>query len=132
MSQMNELGFFTLAGAPESPRELVAEVRQAEGMGFGSVFVSERLNIKEAATLSGAVGVISERMGVATAATNHHTQASGSDRGLRHDHAHVDRRSFLPRSRQGCVAVVQSVRSRTDHDFSDGGFCGADASALAR
>ena len=73
MSQMNELGFFTLAGAPESPRELVAEVRQAEGMGFGSVFVSERLNIKEAATLSGAVGVISERMGVATAATNHHT-----------------------------------------------------------
>ena len=74
MSQMNELGFFTLAGAPESPRELVAEVRQAEGMGFGSVFVSERLNIKEAATLSGAVGVISERMGVATAATNHHTR----------------------------------------------------------
>ena len=74
MSQMNELGFFTLAGAPESPRELVAEVSQAEEMGFGSVFVSERLNIKEAATLSGAVGVISERMGVATAATNHHTR----------------------------------------------------------
>ena len=74
MSQMNELGFYTLAGAPESPRELVAEVRQAEQMRIGSVFISERLNIKEAATLSGAVGVISERMGVATAATNHHTR----------------------------------------------------------
>ncbi len=74
MSQMNELGFYALAGAPESPRELLDEVRQGEDMGFGSVFVSERLNIKEAAVLSGAVGVTSERMGVATGATNHHTR----------------------------------------------------------
>ena len=74
MVPMNELGFYTLAGAPETPRELVEEVRQAEEMGIGSVFISERLNFKEAATLSGAVGVISERMGVATAATNQHTR----------------------------------------------------------
>lgn len=74
MPQMNELGFYTLAGAPESPRELIDEVRQAEELGIGNVFISERFNIKEAATLSGAVGVAAETMGIATAATNHHTR----------------------------------------------------------
>ncbi len=74
MQQMNELGFYTLAGAPESPRELIAEVRQAEELGIGAAFISERLNIKEAATISGAVGATSERIGIATAATNHNTR----------------------------------------------------------
>jgi probable F420-dependent oxidoreductase len=71
---MNELAFYTLAGAPESPRELIDEVRAAEAMGIGSAFVSERLNIKEAATICGAVGAVSERIGIATAATNHNTR----------------------------------------------------------
>ena len=69
MMQMNELAFYTLAGAPESPRDLIAEVGQGEELGLGSVFISERFNIKEAATLSGAVGAVSDRLGVATAAT---------------------------------------------------------------
>ena len=68
---MNELAFYTLAGAPASARDLIDEVRAAEAMGLGSAFVSERLNIKEAATLCGAVGAVSERIGIATAATNH-------------------------------------------------------------
>lgn len=71
---MNELGFYTLPGAPESPRELIAEVADAEAMGIGAAFISERFNIKEAATLSGAVGAISDRIGIATAATNHNTR----------------------------------------------------------
>lgn len=74
MESMNELGFYTLAGAPESPRDLIAEVQAAEAMGIGAAFISERFNIKEAATLSGAVGAVSERIGVATAATNHNTR----------------------------------------------------------
>jgi probable F420-dependent oxidoreductase len=74
MTQMNELGFYTLAGAPESPRDLIDEVRQAEELGIGAAFVSERFNIKEAATICGAVGVASERIGIATAATNHSTR----------------------------------------------------------
>ncbi len=74
MQQMNELGFYTLAGAPESPRDLIDEVRQAEELGIGAAFISERLNIKEAATISGAVGATSERIGIATAATNHNTR----------------------------------------------------------
>lgn len=71
---MNELGFYTLAGAPESPRDLIDEVRSAEAMGLGAAFVSERFNIKEAATVCGAVGAVSERIGIATAATNHNTR----------------------------------------------------------
>ena len=71
---MNELGFYTLAGAPESPRELIEEVRQAEKLGIGGCFISERFNIKEASTLSGAAGAASERIGIATAATNHNTR----------------------------------------------------------
>ena len=55
-----ELGFYTLAGAPESNRVLVDEVRQGEAMGFGTVFISERFNVKEAATLSGAAAAVSE------------------------------------------------------------------------
>ncbi len=71
---LDRLGFYTLAGAPTSPRELIDEVRDGESMGFGSVFISERFNIKEAATLSGAVGAVSSRIQIATAATNHFTR----------------------------------------------------------
>ena len=74
MMVMEELGFYTLAGAPESPRTLIDEVRQAEAMGLGTVFISERFNIKEACTLSGAAGAVSERIRIATAATNQNTR----------------------------------------------------------
>lgn len=74
MEQLNELGFYTLAGAPRSPAELLDEVPAAEALGLGSVFISERFNIKEAVTLSGAVGATSRRLGIATAATNHSTR----------------------------------------------------------
>jgi probable F420-dependent oxidoreductase len=73
-TQLNELGFYTLAGAPQSPAELLDEVRDGEVMGLGSAFVSERLNIKEAVTLCGAAGAVSTTLGVATAATNHNTR----------------------------------------------------------
>ena len=73
-TQMNELAFYTLAGAPESPQDLLDEVKQGEALGFGSMFISERFNIKEAATLSGAAGAVSTRLGIATAATNHNTR----------------------------------------------------------
>ena len=71
---MNELGFYTLAGAPRSPRDLLGEVSDAERLGLGSCFISERFNIKEAVTLSGAVGAVSENLGIATGVTNHNTR----------------------------------------------------------
>lgn len=69
-----ELGFYALAGQPKSPRDLIDEVRAGEAMGLGTAFISERYNIKEAATLSGAAGAVTERIGIATAATNHNTR----------------------------------------------------------
>ncbi len=72
--QLNELGFYVLAGAPKSPAELLDEVPAGEELGLGSAFVSERFNVKEAVTLSGAVAAASRRLGIATAATNHNTR----------------------------------------------------------
>ena len=69
-----ELGFYTLAGQAASSRDLVDEVRTAEAMGLGWVFISERFDKKEAATLSGAAGAVSDHIGIATAATNHNTR----------------------------------------------------------
>jgi probable F420-dependent oxidoreductase len=69
-----ELGFYVLAGQPESPRDLIAELRDAEALGLGTAFLSERYHSKEAATLSGAAGAVSERIRIATAATNHNTR----------------------------------------------------------
>jgi probable F420-dependent oxidoreductase len=74
MSTLDNVGFYTLAGAPRSPRDLIAEVADAERLGLGWAFVSERLNMKEAATISGAVGAVSSRIQIATAATNHNTR----------------------------------------------------------
>ena len=71
---LDELGFYALAGQPKSPREIVDEMRAGEAMGLGTAFISERYNIKEAATLSGAAGAVTERIGIATAATNHNTR----------------------------------------------------------
>jgi len=69
-----ELGFYTLAGAPDSPRELIGEVRDAEAMGLGAAFISERFNVKEAATLSGAAAAVSDEIRIITGATNHNTR----------------------------------------------------------
>ena len=49
-----ELGFYTLAGGATDPRVIVDELRDAEELGLGTVFISERFNVKEAVTLSGA------------------------------------------------------------------------------
>jgi probable F420-dependent oxidoreductase len=73
-SKFPELGFYLLPGAPESPRALIKEIRDAEQMGLGTAFISERFNIKEVATLSGAAAAVSERIHIATGATNHNTR----------------------------------------------------------
>lgn len=70
----DRLGFYALAGAPRSPRDLIDEVQRAEELGLGWAFISERFNIKEAATVSGAVGAVSTTLQIATAATNHNTR----------------------------------------------------------
>lgn len=73
-TQLNELGFYTLAGAPRTPADLLEEMRVGEEIRLGSAFISERYNIKEAATLAGAAAAASATLGIATAATNHNTR----------------------------------------------------------
>lgn len=70
-AQLPEIGFYCLAGGATQPRDLIHEVDAAESLGIGSAFISERLNLKEAATISGAVGAVSSTIGIATAVTNH-------------------------------------------------------------
>jgi probable F420-dependent oxidoreductase len=72
--QLNELGFFVLAGAPRSPADMLTELADGERLRFGSTFISERFNIKEAVTLSGASAAATSTLGIATAATNHNTR----------------------------------------------------------
>ncbi|QKG26965.1 TIGR03857 family LLM class F420-dependent oxidoreductase [Actinomadura verrucosospora] len=74
MDDLPELGFYGLAGHASAPRDLLGQVRDGERLGLGSVFLSERFATKDAATLSGAAGAVSERLGIATAATNHNTR----------------------------------------------------------
>jgi 5,10-methylenetetrahydromethanopterin reductase len=69
-----ELGCYGLAGHTADPRDLLDEVRAAEALGLGSVFLSERFNVKDAGVLAGAAAAVSTRIGIGTAATNHNTR----------------------------------------------------------
>lgn len=69
-----ELGFYGLAGHATDPASIIDEARDGERLGLGTCFVSERFNVKDASTLCGAVAATTERIGIATAATNHNTR----------------------------------------------------------
>jgi 5,10-methylenetetrahydromethanopterin reductase len=73
-SLLPEIACYGLAGHTASSRDLLDEVRLAEELGIGSVFLSERFNVKDAGVLAGAAGAVSSRIGIATAATNHNTR----------------------------------------------------------
>ncbi|EKF25208.1 luciferase-like monooxygenase family protein [Mycolicibacterium hassiacum DSM 44199] len=71
----DELGYYLLAGAGgEGPATLMDEARRGEQLGFGTAFISERWNVKEASSLTGAALAVTSRMRIATAATNHNTR----------------------------------------------------------
>jgi probable F420-dependent oxidoreductase len=72
--QLNELGYYGLPGAPASPAELIGQCRDGEALGLGSVWLSERFNIKEIATISGVAGACTTSLGIATGVTNHNTR----------------------------------------------------------
>ena len=72
---LDELGYYLLAGAGgEGPATLMDEARRGEELGFGTAFISERWNVKEASSLVGAACAVTSRMQIATAATNHNTR----------------------------------------------------------
>ena len=69
-----ELGCYGLAGHSATPGDLVAESREAEALGIGAIFLSERFNAKDAGVLAGAAVASTSTIGVGTAATNHNTR----------------------------------------------------------
>ncbi|BBZ24361.1 TIGR03857 family LLM class F420-dependent oxidoreductase [Mycolicibacter hiberniae] len=72
---LGELGYYLLAGAGgDGPAALPGQARRGEELGLGTAFISERWNVKEAASLVGAACAVTERTQIATAATNHNTR----------------------------------------------------------
>src|SRR5262245_5908726 len=69
-----ELGFYTLPGRVADPRPMFDEVDAGEHAGLGSVWISERHDVKEAAVLSGAAAARTRRMAVAVGVTNPNTR----------------------------------------------------------
>jgi 5,10-methylenetetrahydromethanopterin reductase len=71
---LKELGYYTLAGHSDTPRDLITDTQEAERLGIGATFISERFSTKDAAVVSGALGSVSETLGIATSVTNHNTR----------------------------------------------------------
>ena len=65
-----ELGFYTLPGHAISPAPIFEELTDADRLGLGSVWISERLNTKDIGILTGAAIASSKRMGVASGLIN--------------------------------------------------------------
>jgi len=68
---LDELGCYLLAGATNDPSSLVDEAREAEALGIGTAFLSERFSTKELGALSGAACAVTSSLRVALATTNH-------------------------------------------------------------
>lgn len=60
-----EFGCYALPGHITDPTDAVAEIRDAERLGFGSVWISERFSAKNADVLSGVAAMLAPSMGIA-------------------------------------------------------------------
>lgn len=69
-----ELGYYTLPGRVADPRPMFGELEAGERAGLGSVWISERHDVKEAAVLSGAAAARTSEMAVAVGVTNPNTR----------------------------------------------------------
>ncbi len=69
-----ELSCYLLPGHTTNPADAIIEARAAEAMGLGKVWLSERFDVKDAGVICAAALSVTERIHVATAATNIHTR----------------------------------------------------------
>lgn len=65
-----ELGIYLLPGHTDSPRDVLSEAQQAEALGLGSGWISERFDVKEVGALCGAASVVTNEMWIGTGVTN--------------------------------------------------------------
>ena len=72
--ELAELGFYTLAGHSDGPRDIVDEVATPSRSGSAPRFVVRAVQRQGRRDPLGRHGAVSEEIGVATAATNHNTR----------------------------------------------------------
>ena len=73
-TDLPELSCYLLPGHTSTPADAIEEARQAESLGLGRVWLSERFDVKDAGVICSAALSVTERIHVATAATNIHTR----------------------------------------------------------
>jgi probable F420-dependent oxidoreductase len=69
-----ELSCYLLPGHTATPADAITQAKQAEALGLGKAWVSERYDVKDAGVICAAALTVTERLHVATAATNIHTR----------------------------------------------------------
>ena len=74
MSAFPELNCYLLPGHTTTPADAIVEAQQAEALGLGRVWLSERFDVKEAGVICSAALAVTDQLRVATAATNVHTR----------------------------------------------------------
>ncbi len=72
--QFPELGCYLLPGHTQTPADAIKEARQAETIGLGKVWLSERFDVKDAGVICSAALTATSGIRVATAGTNLHTR----------------------------------------------------------
>ena len=65
-----ELGIYLLPGHTDSPGDVIREVQEAEALGLGSAWISERFDVKEVGALCGAAVAVTKEIWVGTGVTN--------------------------------------------------------------
>ena len=69
-----ELSCYLLPGHTTTPADAIEEARQAEALGLGKVWLSERFDVKDAGVICSAALAVTQSLHVATAGTNIHTR----------------------------------------------------------
>lgn len=69
-----ELSCYLLPGHTTTPADAISEAQQAEALGLGKLWLSERFDVKDAGVICSAALSTTEHIHVATAATNVHTR----------------------------------------------------------
>jgi 5,10-methylenetetrahydromethanopterin reductase len=69
-----ELSCYLLPGHTQTPADAISEAQQAEALGLGKVWLSERFDVKDAGVICSAALSTTNHIKVATAATNVHTR----------------------------------------------------------
>ena len=74
IQEFPELGCYLLPGHTQTPADAKLEAQRAEDLGLGKVWLSERFDVKDAGVICSAALAVTDRITVATAATNLHTR----------------------------------------------------------